>query len=77
MSNNFCRTGKVCHTTRASAVTHIKNITRKTGSKKGTAWEAPSIYKCPYCGYFHVGSKRRRGDNKLIRKPRKSSDRGW
>lgn len=42
------------HSTRADALAHMLSLVRDTGTPVG----AMSVYRCPYCGHWHVGHRK-------------------
>lgn len=51
-----CVTGKVCHETKALAKDALRRCkSHGTPIKNGLSW-----YKCPSCGWYHLGNRKRR-----------------
>lgn len=65
----MCPTGKQQHESRAKAQAHMRGLRDEWG-------HTAQIYRCPLCGFFHVGKdriatharfkKERRGQNSLL-----------
>jgi len=52
-----CTTGKECHPNRAEATVHLKRLKAgfKKSGKMARVKEQPNVYKCYFCGCWHVG----------------------